>query len=93
MLHTITKKRAQILALILVLSVLPIAATALAATKFITARAGGVVCIDQGVYFRIPPNSLGEDITISANIVVEREIVSASASDLMAPPSIHLRSS
>jgi len=75
MLHTIAKKRAQALALVLVLSVLLTAMTALAATKFIKARRGGVISIDKGVCFRIPPGSLEGDTTISADMVVKEDSI------------------
>jgi hypothetical protein len=75
MLRTIGKKRAQALALILILSVLLITMAALAATKSIKARRGGVISIDKGVCFRIRPGSLEGDTTISADMVVEEDSI------------------
>jgi hypothetical protein len=72
---TILKKRTQILALILVVSVLLTATTILAATKFIEAKKGGVIRIARGVCFRVPPNSMEKDDTISADVVLEKDRV------------------
>jgi hypothetical protein len=68
MLNTILGKRARVLALILVLSVLLTAATAFAATVFIRAKRGGRVNIAEGVELVIPPRALAEDTFISAYV-------------------------
>jgi hypothetical protein len=68
MLNTIPKKRARALALVLVLSVLQTAATALAATKYIEAGEGGTIDIAEGVELVIPAGALGEDTVISADM-------------------------
>lgn len=72
MLNAILRKRAQVLSLILVLSVLLIVTSAFAATKFIKARSGGVVRIDRGVRLVIRPRALEEDTVISANMIQEQ---------------------
>lgn len=72
MLNTILRKRAQVLALILVLSVLLTATTALAATKFIRAKSGGTITIAQGVKLVIRPGALEEDTIISADMIQKR---------------------
>lgn len=73
MLNTILRKRAQVLALILVLSVLLIAATAFAATELIRAKRGGTVDVAPGVSLVIKPGALEEDTVISANMRVKRD--------------------
>jgi len=75
MLDTIVKKRAKVFAVILLLSVLLAAATALAASRFIDADKGGVIHIAWGISFKVPPNSLEEDTVISANMVIDRKRV------------------
>ena len=78
MLNTILRKRAQVLAVILVLSLLLIAATAFAATKYISAKKGGTVDIAPGVSLVIKPGVLEEDTAISANMKVKRNRISFS---------------
>ncbi len=73
MLNTILRKRAQLLVMILVISMLMIATTSFAATKLIKARTGGVLRIDNGVRLRIPPRALKEDTVISADILREED--------------------
>lgn len=68
MLNTILKKRAQALAVILILSVLLTATTALAATKFVKADKGRVIHIAPGVKLVIPPEALEEDTVVSADM-------------------------
>jgi hypothetical protein len=80
MLNTILRKRAQALALILVLSVLLVAATAFAATEIIRAKRGGVVCVGPGVSLEIKPRGLEEDAIVSADMKVKRNRISFSFS-------------
>ena len=75
MLNTILRKRAQVLALILVLSVLLTATAALAATKLIIAKKGGTVNIADGMELVIPPKALVEDTFISADVKHKRDRV------------------
>jgi hypothetical protein len=76
MLNTILRKRAQVLALILVLSVLLIAATAFAAAEYISAKKGGTVDVAPGVSLVIKPGALEEDTAISANMKAKRDRIS-----------------
>jgi hypothetical protein len=71
MLHTAFRRRTQVLALIIVLSILMTAVTAFAATKLISAKKGGTVEIAPGVRLEFRPNSLEEDTMISAGMLVE----------------------
>lgn len=80
MLNTILRKRAQALALILVLSVLLVAATAFAATEIIKAKRGGVVCVGPGVSLEIKPRGLEEDAIVSADMKIKRNRISFSFS-------------
>jgi hypothetical protein len=66
MLNAILMKRAWVLVLVIVLSVLVTATTALAATKFIRARRGGVIRIAPRVLLIVPPRSLSRNTVISA---------------------------
>ena len=66
--EAISKRRARVLALILVLSVSVVAATAFAATKLIKANKGGVIPMGHGVKLTILPNALEEDTEISAEM-------------------------
>lgn len=75
MLSTILRKRAQALAVILVLSVFLVATTVFAATKLIEAKKGGVVQIAQGVELVIRPNALEEDTVIAASMELQRKRV------------------
>jgi hypothetical protein len=76
MLNTILRKRAQVLAAILVLSVVLIATTAFAATEYIKAKRGGIVPVAPGVSLVIKPGALAEDTVISANMKVKRNHIS-----------------
>lgn len=76
MLKTILRKRAHVLALILVLSVALTATTAFAATGRIKARRGGKIRIDRGIWFRVPPRSLEEDTVISINMEKTNDSIS-----------------
>jgi hypothetical protein len=75
MLHTIVKKRAQILALSLVLSVLLIAATAFASTEVI-GKEGGRIYLSPTAYLDVPCGALEEDTVISADMVKEKKLTS-----------------
>jgi hypothetical protein len=72
MLNTILRKRAQVLVLILVLSVLVTAATAFAATRIIRAKKGGKIDVAPGVSLVIKPGGLAEDAVVSAYMKVKR---------------------
>ena len=71
MLHTALRKRAYVLTLIIVLSILLTAMTAIAASKLITAKKGGTIDIAPGVKLVIRPNTLEEDTVISASMSIE----------------------
>ena len=60
-----SRKRAQVIAAISVLSVFLIASTAFAVTKLIRATTGGIIAVARGVWFVVPPGSLQEDTPIS----------------------------
>jgi len=72
MLNIILRKRAQVLALILALSVILVAATAFAATEIIKARRGGRIDVAPGVSLVIKPGGLEEDAAVSATMKVKR---------------------
>ena len=72
MLNTIPRKKAQVLAITLVLSVLLIAATVFAATEVIEAKKGGRIDVAPGVSLVIKPRGLAEDAVVSANMKVKR---------------------
>lgn len=72
MLNTILRKRAQILALILALSVILVAATAFAVTEIIKAKKGGRIDVAPGVSLVIKPGGLAEDAMVSATMKVKR---------------------
>lgn len=71
MLNTILRKRAQVLTLILVISVLVTAATAFAVTSIIEAKKGGKIGVAPGVLLVIKPGGLEEDAVVSANMKVK----------------------
>ena len=75
MLSITPKKGACILALIIVLSVALAASSAHAATKRIKAKSGGVIKVDKGIKFRIPPRSLEKDTTITIDVIQEQDYV------------------
>lgn len=75
MLSMILRKRAQILATILVLSVFLIATAALADTKLIIAKKGGVVNIAEGIELVIRPGALENDTIVSAYMIQKRKRV------------------
>ena len=68
MLKIIPRKRVYVFALILVLSVLLTAMTALAATRLIKAKTGGTINIAPGVNFIVLPDALEENTVISADM-------------------------
>ena len=70
MLHAALRKRAQVLALIIVLSIVLTAVTAFAASQLITAKKGGTIDIAPGVELVFLPKALEEDTVISANMRV-----------------------
>ena len=76
MLNTVLRKRVQVLLPVLVLSVLLVAATAFAATEYISAKRGGTVDVAPGVSLVIKPGALAEDTVISANMKVKRDRIS-----------------
>jgi hypothetical protein len=80
MLNTILRKRAQVSAVILVLSILLLAATAFAATEIIKAKRGGRVRVGPGVSLVIKSNGLEEDAIVSAHMRVKRNRISFSFS-------------
>jgi hypothetical protein len=71
-LNTILWKRAHVLALILVLSVLLTATTALAATEVI-GKEGGRIYMSKTAYLDIPCGALAEKTVISADMVKEKK--------------------
>jgi hypothetical protein len=71
MLNTVTKRRVQVLTLVVVLLVLLTATTALANTRLIRAKYGGLIALRRGTWFIVPPGSLEENTVISARM--ERE--------------------
>jgi len=73
MLSKVLKKRAQLLAVILVLSLLLTATTAFAVSEYITAKKGGVIGIAQGVKLVILPRALKEDTLISADMLKKKK--------------------
>ena len=75
MLNTILRKKAQVLALSLVLLILLTATTAFAATKLIKAEQGGKINIDKGVKLVIPRRALAEDTVISADMIQKKRRV------------------
>ena len=70
MLNVILSKRAHILTLIIILSVLVIATTAFGVTKLIKAKDGGVIRIAPGVSLRVPAGALEKNTEISATMRV-----------------------
>jgi hypothetical protein len=74
-LNATLSRRAYILTLVLVLSALLTTTTAFAATRFVEASKGGVIRIARGAYFRVPPKSMEGDVTISADVVLEKDRV------------------
>jgi len=73
MLHTFLRKRAHVITLIVVLSILLTAMTALAASKLIVAKKGGTIDLAPGVKLVIPPKALEEDTVISADMRVKKK--------------------
>jgi len=71
MLNTTAGKRAQTLALTMVLSILLASTTTLAATRIIRANRGGIIRIAQGVKLVIRHAALERDTMISADMVRE----------------------
>ena len=65
----VARRNLVILPIVLVLSILLITTTALAATKLIKAKSGGVVKIADGVLLKIEKGSLQEDTLISAEMM------------------------
>jgi hypothetical protein len=73
---TTLKRRAQVLAAILILAVLLTATTAFAATRFIKAKRGGTIRMDRGVWLVIRPGALEEDAVISADMYMTEDSIS-----------------
>ncbi len=71
MLHTFLRKKAHVLALIVVLSILLTTMTVFAASKLITAKKGGTIDMAPGVELVILPNALEEDTIVSADMRVK----------------------
>ncbi len=72
MLHFALRKRARVLASIIVLSIVLTAVTAFAASQLITAKKGGTIDIAPGVELIFLPNTLEEDTVIFASMSVEQ---------------------
>ena len=70
--NTSLRKRARVLAPIIVLSIVLTAITAFATSQLITAKKGGTIDIAPGVELVFRPNSLEEDTVISADMSVKR---------------------
>ena len=68
MLSTTARRNLKVLPVVLVLSILLIATTALAATKLMKAKSGGVVNIAVGIRLKVEKGSLEEDTYISAEL-------------------------
>ncbi|MFC1717187.1 hypothetical protein ACFL6S_26235 [Candidatus Poribacteria bacterium] len=75
MLHTALRKRAQVLAPIIVLSIVLTAVTAFAASQLITAKKGGTIDIAPGVELVFLPKALEEDTEIIANMYVGQQSI------------------
>jgi len=77
MLSKIPKKKAQVLTLTLILSVLLITTATFAVTKvkLIKAKNGGVIAIGEGIQFRVPAGSLKENTEISVEMVEKDDYV------------------
>ena len=73
MLKTILRKRAYVLVLVLVLSMLFIATTAFAITSLVKAKKGGEINIAPGVSLIIYPGALEKNTVISADILQGRK--------------------
>ncbi len=73
MLNTILRKRAQLLAVILVISTIMIATAAFAVTKLIEAKTGGILEIADGARLVIPPHALKKDTVISADMSTKKK--------------------
>ena len=72
MLHKALRKRARVLAPIIVLSLVLVAVTAFAASQLITAKKGGTIDIAPGVELVFLPRTLEEDTVISASMSVDQ---------------------
>ena len=71
MLKIMLRKRAQLISLVLILSMLlTVVTTALAETKLVKAKDGGTVKMGDGCELKIGKYALGEDTIISAEKVV-----------------------
>ena len=73
MLSTALRKRTQVLATTIILSVLMVAMAAFAASELITAKKGGIVELAPGVELVFRPGTLEEDTVISADMSVGRK--------------------
>ena len=73
MLNRILGKKFQILVMVMALLVIVTATVALATTKLIRAKGGGVINVARGVKLVVKPGSLEEDTEISADLVDEEE--------------------
>ena len=69
MLDTISRRRARVSALTLVLSLLLITTIAFAATELISAKKGGEINVAPGVVFAVPPKALDEDTVITVDML------------------------
>ena len=73
LLSTILRKRTQVLATTIVLSVFMAAMAAFAASELITAKKGGTVELAPGVELVFRPGTVEEDVVVTADMKVGRK--------------------